>query len=241
MPGFYWNQDAFKGLSALAESLRSDSRLERLARYCELRERGLRRDAFEELNIFLSQVTEWDESVQRSVVSRLVELHLRVPEAHQFLSEPLRRRLVDPVLAKWRAAAPEDLAPRRQLGLLLMDPELLESSLGVAPNDDQVRAALVWLLIGDVEAATHHLSEGKFLGDEKEAFAKLRRASDLAREASDPVALAGPMRAIEDLQRLLADWREYQMAPEGCFPDWCRVRGRKHDWWTIVYYDDQTA
>jgi hypothetical protein len=68
---------------------------------------------------------------------------------------------------------------------------------------------------------------------------------------TDPVGVVRPsaggatelvsMRRLNDeaqsLSVLLADWREYQDAPQGSFPEWCYRRNRTHRWWSIVYYD----
>jgi hypothetical protein len=37
----YWNKDNFEGLAAIAEDLRGDDFLAPIARYCDLRQKGL--------------------------------------------------------------------------------------------------------------------------------------------------------------------------------------------------------
>jgi hypothetical protein len=238
---YYWNQENFEGLATLSAALREDSRLAALARYCDLREKGLRRQAFAELEAFLGMAGSWDALVQREAVSRILDLHWKTPQAHQFLADPLRTRFVEPVLNEWRAAEPMNSVPARHLALLRGDIELLREALRMNRRDDVLRTALAGILISFVDHATHHLVEGKFIGDEADAMAALAEAAAVLKDVSDPSSVRGLSEDVQDLSALLADWREYRKAPEASFPEWCRKRGRKHPWWNIVYYDGGAA
>lgn len=223
----YWNRANFEGLADLARALRADPRLEQLASYCELRERGLRREAFGALERFLEGATALSAEEQREVVLVVLAAHARTPDAHQFLSQPLTKRFVEPVLERWSQDCPEDPVPLAELALLLRDQALLERALELEPRDARVRACLASLLLGRVEFATHHLVEGLFIGDPAESAELLDRVEVLTGGASAEVA---------ELRRLLADWTEYRAAPAGTFPEWCRARGREHRWWSVYYY-----
>lgn len=237
----YWNRDNFEGLSSLSSALRLDPRLERLAAYCDLREKGLRRAAFVQLEIFLNEVTSCEVSVQRDLALHVLEAHWKIPQAHQFLADPLRKRFLERVLEEWRAAEAENPVPVRQLALLRQDRSLLEEALRMKPNDDLVRVALAGILIGLVDHATHHLVEGRFIGDEADASATLAEAKSILTGVMEPSSVRTLCQDREALAALLADWREYRRAPEGTFPEWCQVRNRNHKWWSIVYYDGGTA
>jgi hypothetical protein len=232
----YWNRANFEGLASLSSALRGDSRLERLAAYCDLREKGLRREAFAQLDTFLEQVRSWEVPVQRGLALQVLDAHWRTPQAHQFMTDPLRKRFLERVLEQWRGAEANNPTPLRYLALLRRDRDLLEAALRMSPKDDVVRAALAGILIGLVDYATHHLVEGKFIGDEGEAFAALAEAASLVAGVTDASSASSLKRDLEGLDALLTDWREYRQAPEGTFPEWCRARNRTHRWWNIVYY-----
>lgn len=107
----HWNRDNLEGLAQLAAELRIDERLQDLARYCELRKRGLRAEAFEALDRFLSAMLVSSVEVQRELTLRVLNAHARTAAAHQFLSHPLRQRLLEPVLKAWCESEPDNVTP----------------------------------------------------------------------------------------------------------------------------------
>ncbi len=232
----YWNRDNFEGLAELAEQLHRDPRLHDLARYCELREAGRRSDALEALDRFLTAALSSTVEVQRELVLLVLGAHGRIAEAHQFLSHPLRQRLLEPVLEAWCAAEPHNATPIGELGLLHRNADLLERALELNTSDDRVRACLVSILVGQVEYATHHLGEGKLIGTFEVACATLGRAERLIETASNPGSMTGLAAEVAEHRDLLDDWNHYRQDPLGTFPEWCRERGKAHRWWSIVYY-----
>ena len=160
-----------------------------------------------------------------------------MPQAHWFLTEPLRKQFLESVLEEWRAAEPNNPVPTRYLALLCNDRTLLYNALVMNPKDDQVRAMIAAQLIKFVDYATHHLVEGSFIGDEAEAETALVEAAAVLKEVSDQSSVHLLNEEVQSLSALLADWREYRDAPQGSFPEWCYQRNRSHRWWSIVYYD----
>jgi hypothetical protein len=147
----YWNRDNFVGLAKLAELLRSDASLTDLAEYCRLREDGRRREAFARLDNFLSTAAAWSLESKREAALKILSAHAAVSAAHQFLTTPLRRRFLEPVLTEWCQSEPEASLPVRWLGLLLRDQEILQKALTLDPRDDQVRIALAQLFVAAVD------------------------------------------------------------------------------------------
>jgi hypothetical protein len=236
---YYWNRENFEGLTSLSLELRTDSRLESLARYCDLREKGLRRQGLTELRAFIEQARSWDVTARREAATRILDAHWKMPQAHWFLTEPLRKQFLERVLEEWRAVEPDNPVPTRYLALLCHDRKLLYDALGMKPKDDQVRAMIAAQLIKFVDYATHHLVEGLFIGDEAEAEAALVEAAAVLKEVSDPSSVQPLNDEAQSLAALLADWREYRDAPQGSFPEWCYRRNRTHRWWGVVYYDQR--
>ncbi len=227
----------FEGLTELAADLRSDPLLAGLVRYCELREQGLRADAFAVLERFITDALSCDDQVQRALVLRILKAQARMAEVHQFLSYPLRRRLVEHVLANWSEADPRDTIPVVELALLRQDPPLLDRALQMCPSDDRVRACLVSYLVERVDFATHHLNESKFLGSVADAVASLDQAEHHISNAVDPSGMIRLSERVAELRALLSNWTDYQRSPEGTFPEWCQARGHKHGWWNVYYYE----
>ncbi len=206
--GYYWNRENFEGLASLAVALRADPRLEELAEYCDLREKGLRRDAFARLDAFLEQMRRLDASAQRELALQVLEAHWRAPQAHAFLAAPLRDRFLEPVLEQWRAEDVSDPVPIRALALLRRDHELLEEALRLDSKDDRVRIALARILLRAVDYATHHLGEGRFIGDVDDAFEALAKAASLLDGAASSPSVTSLRQELEQLNGLLCDWKQ---------------------------------
>lgn len=233
----YWNRDNFKGLADLAIELATDPRLADLARYCELREQGLRSEAFAALDRFLVTALTSDAATQRDLVLRILDAHSRTPEAHQFLAHPLQHRLVEPVLTAWSEAEPKAATPVVELALLRGDYPMLDRALRIRPTDDRVRTRLVSKLISDLDYATHHLVEGRLIGTTEDAMDTLVEAEQFLRAAAEPAGMQRLADEVAEFRQLLTDWAEYRQNPTGSFPEYCKARGRTYRWWSIVYYD----
>jgi hypothetical protein len=235
---YYWNKANFEGLVQVADALAEDPQLLPLAEYCRQREHGLRRKAFETLELFIASTKAWELAYVRDACQRILEIHARTPEAHQFLAQPLLTRFIFPVLDAWVADEPSGQTALRWLGILRRDRDLLEKALVLSPEDAPARRCLVGGHLSHVDYATHHLVEGVLLGDLDSTKQALADARAVAEAAPDPVPLADVTGEIERYAALLRDWESYCESPEGTFPDWCAQRGRSYQWPTIVYYDD---
>lgn len=237
--GHYWNRECFEGLVALAHELRADRRLAELAEYCELREKGVRGPAFAALDRFIEATLALPETERREVVLRVLAAHERVPAAHTFLSQPLRARLVEPVLVQWSEAEPASAIPVTELGLLRRERVLLERALELDPSSERLRFGLAALDLAHVDFLTHHLVEGRLLGAPEDAESALVEAERLVSgvtQCERKVALLGE---VASFRALLADFAEHSSDPRGAFPDWCRERGREHRFFHVVYYSSR--
>jgi hypothetical protein len=234
----FWRDESFDGLASLSSLLGTDPRLEHLAVYCDLREKGLRPQAFRELNTFLKQIHSRDTQVQREVALFILDAAWNRPQVYEFISHPLQNGFLEPVLKEWWAVEPANPVPIRYYALLRDDYRLLKEALPLNPDDNSVRAAIVKLLIRFVDFATHHLIEGLFIGDEAEAFDDMIEADTILEGMTDSALKISLRRHVEDLSLLLADWRQYQVAPDGTFRDWCSKQNHHHRWWNIVYYNE---
>lgn len=238
---FYWNKDNFEGLLELARELESTPDLAWLAEYCVLREKGLRSDSLTRLNDFLDTAALWDIDLARRNVLTILQVHARTPEAHQFLTHPLLRRLIYPTLERWITDEPSAIEPLRWLGLLRSDPDALRRALSLAPGDIPLRRRLINLALADAEYATHHLSESILLSTVEDTRAAIAAAKHWIASAPDIEPFADLSAEADDYEKAIDDWVAYRQSPVGTFPQWCDARGRTYSWPTIVYYGDDSA
>lgn len=233
---YYWNQDNFEGLLAVAGE--ADVRgYSSFAEYCRLREAGLRTKALSALSRFLEQQQDRGETARREAATWIAKMALSHPDVHHLRVQPLWSEFVVPVLEQWGEDS-DGHEPRRLIALLRGEEHLLLGVLLHDPSDHAARAALVERLLYRVDDAGHHLSEGLFSGPEDEALAVLQ-------EGQEHIFMlpTGPPRDAlqgrhDGLRRLLSDWLEFKATGNDRrgFRAWCADRGRDHGWYTIHYF-----
>lgn len=234
---WYWNKDNFASLAQLAEELKNTPELAKLADYCSLREKGLRKQAMAALRAFLQECADFPKERRLALAAHLLELHWRAPGAHQFLAQPLIDGFLLPVLNE--EAHPGNTA-FRNLALLQAEfangaevKEDLFLALQHNPSDIMVRKRLTGLLLDEADYAMHHLNESFFIGSEEYC----RKVLDQAGVLLEPT-LANPgsfdffVKEHQALSNKLADWLEYsRKKQEMDFPEWCASNGREHAWY----------
>lgn len=239
----YWNKSNFESLIQLAAQLRQTKELAGLADYCELREKGLRKQALASLRRFLDESAALAEERRLELAIYLLELHWGLPEAHQFLTHPLRDEFILPTLRK--AARPGNSAFRNlallqtQLGWEEEERNALNLALQHDPSDIMVRRKLASMLLNEADFAMHHLHESCFIGSEDDCRTALDKAAALLEPSvADTDVFKFFVQEHDALFAKFDDWLEYKKtAQTTSFPDWCVSMGRDYDWSLTIYYD----
>ena len=235
----YWNKAAFESLAQLAEDLRQTPGLARVAEYCVLREKGLRKQALAAIHLFLAESARLCPAKRLALAIRLLDLHYAAPAAHQFLCQPLQDDFIRPAL---RIEARPGNTAFRCLALLNSSGGTGRAALRVAlkhaPADMLVRKKLLALLLGDAEYSMHHLGESLFIGSEEYCRKVLDEAAVLlASPLTTHEAFSGLRWRHTQLAALFADWLAYSKGDRRIpFPEWCAGKGRDHTWSITVYY-----
>lgn len=233
----YGNKSNFEGLLRLAEEFDKIIELQPLASYCRLRERGLRRDAFRALDLFLDASRTFDNVTARLAAVKILESNARTSEAHQFLAQPLVAKFLFPTLQAWMNAEPNASIPVSWLGIMSRDYSLLEVALFMCPDDNPVRKLLIERQLSIADWATHHLDESVLLGSVEDVTSALMHARTLITSAPRPDDFVFHNSEIQHFCELMDDWQVYSASPEGAFPDWCAIHGRKYNYPVKIYYE----
>jgi hypothetical protein len=231
----YWNKAHFECLAELAVELASAPHLEGLAEYCKLRGLGLRKEAFSSLDRFLDEASALPEMERRNAVISLLEAHARAPNAHTLLTWPLMNALIIPTLEGWLKQQ-EAPAAVHWLGVLQRDAALLRRAIELDQHDLPARRKLIDFALSEVEYATHHLGEGRFIGDTQEAISSLATARSLIATAPFGSKIDDLVVECEQLGSLISDWLSYSKGPDGTFQEWCAARGRSYAFPKAFYY-----
>jgi hypothetical protein len=230
----YWNQDRFEDLEQVAQ-IAEHQGLPGFAEHCRLRARGLRKQALDILKVFIDKQYARSPEQARAVAVRIMTLQHDHPKA-MLITHPLWEGFLRSVLEDWRNES-ESTIPRRWLALHTDNPAMMQEVLDRDPSDVPVRIALVRQLLSTVEYATHHLVEGIFLGQAEEVMSQLEETSRHLQVIPETPARGELEQTHEDLLRLTNDWQEFSQSGNSDFRHWCEARGRRHNWWRIVYYE----
>jgi hypothetical protein len=152
------------------------------ARYCSLREQGLRRQAFTSLDSFIAEALQWGFVEQRAFVLWLCSKMDTVENAdYGPFPAPLRTRLFLPFFNEWLRREPDNDEACALRARYLGEPGFYRRALEINPRNQRARHALALACIGGIWDATHHLPH-YFIGDEGEvkALATFRSLSILS-------------------------------------------------------------
>ncbi|WP_152568693.1 hypothetical protein [Microvirga sp. BSC39] len=191
--------------------------------YVSLRERGLRREAFQRLNRFLNFLVTESFNERRDFVCWLFSENENI----ESLAHPLKVKIVEPLLKEWINCDPNDFRPHLWLGTI---PHLWEAHR-LAPDDQDIRWCLALNVLRAIQYEVHELPIG-FLGDDPEGsytmLLRLRRllvplsASDRPRQV---------WAEIESIIEILGNYLDYQRDPKRhpaeTFSCWCERLARR--------------
>src|SRR5437764_7410788 len=219
----YWRDNNFKALAAISELIGDDLDLKHFSNYLRLRERGLRKEAFLQLEQFSAQTRHWGDEKRRQFVHWVMSMKREWSGAYDLLPTPLWKRLIGPILDKWIQDEPENPVPLRWRGRL----EDLRRAIEIEPTEQIARELLVSHLLHQVDYSIHELPNGfGYLGNETEDLEKLKEVETLA------VALPSDLRErlfseVALLREIVEGYISYKHSASRLrFCDWMSSQGR---------------
>ncbi|MEQ9379730.1 MAG: hypothetical protein RJP95_02620 [Pirellulales bacterium] len=233
---WYWNQDNFEGILAVADSIAHESRWSDFAEYCRLREKGLRKKALASIDNLITAADSWPTNERRRFVTWIIEAQQRLPEVHQLIVTPLQRKLIEPTLDEWSHAHPGDPIPKRLLGLATGNVDCFQQALDLAPDDDISRFRIISRLVYDVDYQCHHLPD-YFIGEPSKALDDLNVARDLSKLFVDKSIAESLADEFTELTNKVNDWVVFQSSHQKSFAGWCDDNKRNYTWCRAYHYD----
>jgi len=232
---WYWNKQNFEGLIAVADSIADQQQWFLFARYCRLREQGLRPQALQAITELIADAAGWSDKARRQFADWIYSTSLRNPEVHQLIPTTLNQRLLVPTLQLWAASEPSNATPERWLGFASADHQHFSNALSLDSTDDVSRYRLVSRDLADVDHQCHHLPQ-YFIGEIDSAITTLDRAKALAADFSNPDIASTLEEDFIELYGQVRDWQEFQASGADSFSDWCIASGRDYRWLKAYYY-----
>jgi len=204
--------------------------------YCLLRDKGLRKQAFQHLNIFLRQSASWTFEETKRFVLWLYKKNFLNYHINGLCPEPLKNELMEPFFEKWIAMEPRNTEPLVLLAKQSSKPGLYDKIIAIDPNNQFARTAMADDCIGDIWFSTHHLPH-YFIGDPDEVRESARKATEHISylEAGDQKERL--IKELRNSEQLLQDWIDFNAEGGNDFDLWCKERGRRYAWLKAYYYD----
>lgn len=235
-PMWYWNQQNFEGLIAVADSIAGQPQWILFARYCRLREQGLRSQSLQNIKQLIAEAAGWSDHARRQFADWIYSTSLRNPEVHQLIPTPLNRQLLVPTLQEWAASEPSNATPERWLGFATADHQHFSNAISRDSTDDVSRYRLVSRDLADVAYQCHHLP-GEFIGETETAISTLDRAKLLAAGFCNTDIAPTLEEEFNELYGKVRDWQAFQASGGDSFADWCNANGRDYRWLKAYYYE----
>ena len=180
---YFWREGYFKVLTEAASSASAIPAWAEYARFCELLEKGLRKDAFAHLESFIESAVGWPLSEKKKFVNWLYHFAYEHRDASYLLKPyPLRVKFLEPALVEWIVCEPESGEPHRWLGTA----DHLEEAINLDPTDEIARERLANYILAGVGNALSHASCCKYYaGNAEEDLQSLERVGPLIESLSD--------------------------------------------------------
>lgn len=194
-------------LLELATQARETAAIVEFSRYCEYRGRGVRPLAMRALNTFLDVAVVWPFDERLSFARWALLESRRFLDENALLPQPLRTRLIEPVVREWRMASPDDAEPHMWLGLLRCDnPSLhLDRAIELDPGCELARQTLIQWILNDIEYHQHELPT-YYLHDPREDLSDLRKALRLCSRGNAEDGAQNARRKISELRTRIKAW-----------------------------------
>ena len=173
------------------------------ARFCELRAKGLRADAFKALSGFLDQAETWPFETRLQFIHWLLDKWGNGLD----LPQPLYARLVVPTAREWANSKPQEPRAHLWLGLLRCDNPTLhvERALELDPALELARKTLVQWILADIDYNQHEMPS-LYIHDPRADLEALHRVEVLIGQVGLGAWVEGPRQEIPDLRRQAQEW-----------------------------------
>ena len=189
-----WRDNAFHSLTEAASRASNFPAWTEYARFCELLDRGVRKEALAHLAVFVEQAVTWPFAEKKEFISWLYPFIQEHNDTCLLIPHPLYEEFVKPTLLEWIEREPITAEPRRWLGT----PEHLKEAVRLDPSDEIARSRLTETVINWVAYSIHELPYG-YLGDVIEDLQILKELESIIAEIANEEKRSSYRRQVTEM------------------------------------------
>ncbi|MFD2216441.1 hypothetical protein [Metabacillus endolithicus] len=209
--------------------------------FCLFKEKGLRKDAFRSLNLFINEAEAWQPKQKKEFAHWLFKLFEESVDIHDVLVHPLEENILKPILDEWLYENPKDPQPYRWYGLFLKTEnhlKYLETALRIGGKSEQkVLMAIINYYLNFLNFSFHHISEDAYLGDISEDQDIVLKIENLSKEITNVDSRKYVAESVNYYKNLLSDWIAFKNEGKKGFLKWCADNGKEYGWTNSYYYE----
>ncbi|WHY03316.1 hypothetical protein [Neobacillus sp. DY30] len=210
-------------------------------KFCVLKEKGLRKDSFKVLSIFIDEAKKWSNDKQQDFACWLFALFEVSDSIHNLLVHPLEENLLKPILEDWMKNNPIDPRPHRWYGVFLHTEKRLEylnKALELGGSSEQLSLLkLIDINLYSLWYSFHHISEDLYLGDIEEDSRLITETQQLNNKVECQQTRKNNEGELNYYRELLNDWKMFKNEQTKDFVNWCKKRGKDYHWTNSYYYE----
>ncbi len=192
---YFWRNQAFNSLTEAAKAASAIPAWNEYVKFCELLDKGLRKDALTHLTVLIQQAATWTFSEKKNFISWLYNFIQQHTDTYLLIPHPLYEEFIKPTFFDWIEREPNNGEPHRWLGT----PDHLKTAIRLNPEDEIARSRLAETIINGVGYAVHELPYG-YLGDANEDLQALSEVEANIAEISDKETREGYKRRVTELR-----------------------------------------
>lgn len=231
MPHIPPGEDDHDALQWLSNECSKVSSWNIFSEYCDLREKGFRKESLNRLNEFIQQTHHWAESERREFTRVAVDASRRRPFSAAVLPQPLREEVVQPTLDHWIAQEPDNPEPLRLRG----GREDLCKALDLDPSHQDTVLRVARFMEGDIYFACHE-SEIGIIGEAELVLSMIEEYQEVLSLIEDEEKRARLTKEARIYQEVVENYQQYMHEREngesGSFRDWAVARGLR---WEVPF------
>lgn len=207
-------------LKKIAKEALKNPLWESFAKYCIDRERGLRKQAFKELDDFIILSKKWTFKSKVEFLEFLFTLFEAVKEAEYVaFPQPLSEKLIKPTLEEWCYTEKLDNRPFRWFGKYYKSQEHILKALEIDSKDDLSREAILSCWSYDIYFSLHHLPEG-YIGDPQKDLKLIEKIKQHISLLVNIERKKYWTKEIEEDLELIKNYLEWKFTGHSNFKEW---------------------